>query len=172
MRFLFSSLFLIIVFAVGAAAQTSCGAEQRSAPTILNLRLGMTTEEARSVFGKALKIKNKRSGEYTFFQNYIKDSPPASLAGVRAIYLRFFGGRLYQIEVFYDEKNDSRTLENFTGDLSRKFDFPQALWKIEYGQAEIDCGAFSLIADDVLNPRIQITDNFIRDKVEASRRKE
>lgn len=171
MKSIFSILFLSLLFAVETAAQAFCADETRNAPAVLNLRLGMTNEEVKNVFGGKLKIKNKRKGEYSFFQNYIKENPPPALSGVRALYLRFFDGRLYQIEVFYEEKATPQTLENFIANVSEKFNFPVSEWQIEYGFAEINCGKYSLAADNVLNPRLQLTDEITRAEVEKSREK-
>jgi hypothetical protein len=137
---------------------------------LLNLRLGISPEQARSVFGKDLKIKVKKKGQRTFFQNFIEKPAPNSLIGVRAIYLRFFDGRLYQIEIFYENRSNTQTLENFTADFSARTNLPA--WKIENGKAEIICGEFSIVADRVLNPRIELTNEAIRAQVEEIRRKE
>ncbi len=149
------------------AAQENCDLSNTS---LLGLRLGMLPEQARSVFGKDLKVKVKKKGQRTFFQNFIKKPAPNSLNGVRAIYLRFFDGRLYQIEIFYENRSDWQTLENFTGDFSAKANLPA--WKIENGKAEIICGGFSIVADRILNPRIELTDETIRAQIDESREKD
>lgn len=161
---------LILIFLVGSipcAAQEIC--DLSNAP-LLGLRLGMSPEQARGVFGRDLKVKVKKKGQRTFFQNFIKKPAPDSLSGVRAIYLRFFDGRLYQIEIFYENHADAQTLENFTGNFSARTNLPA--WKIENGRAEITCGEFSIIADRVLNPRIELTDETIRARVEEIRHAE
>lgn len=71
----FISIFLV---AVGAAQET-CELESKAAPVLLNLRLGMSPEQARSLFGKDLKVKVKKRGERTFFQNFIKKPAPSTL---------------------------------------------------------------------------------------------
>lgn len=150
------------------AAQENCGLPD--VPTPLGLRLGISPEQARSVFGKDLKVKVKKKGQRTFFQNFIKKPAPNSLSGVRAIYLRFYDGRLYQIEIFYENRSNPQTLENFIGDFSAKTNLPA--WKIENGKAEIICGEFSIVADRVLNPRIELTNQTIRVQVEEIRERE
>lgn len=130
----------------------------------------MSPEQARSVFGKDLKVKVKKKGQRTFFQNFIKKPAPNSLRGVRAIYLRFFDGELYQIEIFYENRGDWQTLENFTGNFLAQTNLPA--WKIENGKAEIICGELSIVADRVLNPRIELTDETIRARVEEIRHAE
>ncbi len=150
------------------AAQENC--DLQNAPILLNLRLGFSIEQTKSVFGRDLKIKIKKKGQRTFFQNFIEKPAPNSLNGVRAIYLRFFNGRLYQIEIFYENRTDWQTLENFTGVFSAKTNLPA--WKIENGKARIDCSEFSIVADRLLNPRIELTDETIRAQVEAIREKE
>ncbi len=161
-------LFLLFLFSsMPCAAQENCGL---SNVPLLGLRLGMAPEQARSVFGRDLKVKVKKKGQRTFFQNFIKKPAPNSLSGVRAIYLRFFDGRLYQIEIFYENRSDWQTLENFVGDFSAKTNSPA--WKIEKGRAEINCGEFSIVADKVLNPRIELTNETIRARVEEIRERE
>ena len=165
-----AAVFFISIFfvAVGAAQQT-CELESKTAPVLLNLRLGMSPEQARSVFGKDLKVKVKKKGDRTFFQNFIKKPAPASLGGVRALYLRFFDARLYQIEIFYETKSDLKTLEDVTDLLAAQLNLSAADWEIENNQARIICGDASLVADNVLNPRIEFTNETTRAEVERLR---
>jgi hypothetical protein len=118
----------------------------------------MTSAAARSVFGRDLKIKVKTNGDRVFFQNYIGKKAPRPLAGVRALYLRFLDGRLYQIEIFYDESANVPSLEAFTENLSARMNFPAADWRFAGNKAVIDCGAFTLVADKPVDPRIVLTD--------------
>ena len=122
------------------------------------------TDEVRAVFGKDLKIKLKTKGDYRFFQNYINKTPPPKLSGVRALYLRFFDGKLYQIEVFY-EKEFSLTLEDFTEMIARQLNFSPAEWIYENKAAAIRCQENAILADYVLNPRIQLTNETVLTKV-------
>lgn len=172
----FAKLSLIILFAlfcsVSITAQT-CDLNAKNAALFLNLPIGASPEQTRAIFGKALKIKIKKRGERTFFQNFIKNPAPESLRGVRALYLRFFDGKLYQIEIFYEPRADLNSLETLTNQLAAQFNFPVENWQIKNGQAEILCGETSLVADDVLNPRIELTDETIRAKiVEIRKQKE
>ncbi len=153
---------------MSCAAQEIC--DSSNAPTLLNLKLGMSPEQTQNIFGRDLKIKVKKKGQRTFFQNFIEKNAPNSLSGVRAIYLRFFDGRLYQIEIFYENRGSSPTLETFVGEFSAKTNLPA--WKIENGKAKINCGEFSIAADRILNPRIELTDEIARAQVEAIREKE
>ena len=162
------SFFLATVCA--AQQQTTCELESKTAPILLNLRLGMSPEQARSVFGRDLKVKVKKRGERTFFQNYIKKPAPASLKSVRALYLRFFDGGLYQIEIFYEAKSDLKTLTSVTDLLSAQLNLPVAEWKLENNQARIICGDESLVADNILNPRVELTKETIRAEVEQLRK--
>lgn len=168
-RHILFSICLILVFAAFSAAQETCILSAENAPSLFNLKLGNTPEQARNILNRKFKIKNKRKGEYTFFQNYIKKDSPAVVGGIRAFYLRFFDGKLYQIEFFYEPQNRFGTLEDFVRFQTSNLNLPPTLWKIEYGIAEIDCGGFSIEADKVLNPRIEITDEAIRTEVEARR---
>jgi hypothetical protein len=172
MKLIVSFLLLLTIFGSPVAAQNTCGAETPPAPVLLNLKLGTSPAAARGVFGKDLKIKNKRKGEYTFFQNFIEKKAPNSLAGVRALYLRFFDGSLYQIEIFYENDAGAATLENFINRQAAKLNLPPAAWKIKYGIAEINCGDFSLAADNFLNPRLQLTDEINLARVMAKREKD
>lgn len=161
-------LILLFLFcSIPCAAQENCDLSNTS---LLNLRLGISPEQARSVFGKDLKVKVKKKGQRTFFQNFIKKPAPNTLSGVRAIYLRFFDGRLYQIEIFYENRSDWQTLENFIGNFFVKTNLPA--WKIENGKAKINCAEFSIVADRVLNPRIELTNETIRAQIDESREKD
>lgn len=163
------SICLIFTFAAFSAAQETCILTAENAPPLFNLKLGNTPEQARDILNRKFKIKNKRKGEYTFFQNYIKKDSPDVIDGIRAFYLRFYDGRLYQIEFFYEEQNRLKTLEDFVNFQTANLNLPPSLWNIEYGIAEIDCGGFTIQADSALNPRIEITDEIIRAEVEAQR---
>jgi hypothetical protein len=171
MKLIFSFLILLTIFVASVAAQNACEAKLENAPVLFNLKLGMSPAEAQTVVGKSLKIKNKRSGEYTFFQNFIEKSAPNSLPDTRAVYLRFYDGALYQIEIFYEEKNETLTLEDFINRQSVKLNLPVEAWKIKFGIAEINCGEFSFAADKFLNPRLELTDEITLAKVEAKRKK-
>ena len=164
-----AAVFISIFFVASGAAQEPCELESKTAPLTLKLRLGMSPEQARAVFGKDLKVKAKKRGERTFFQNYIKKPAPASLNGVRALYLRFFDGALYQIEIFYEPKPSLKTLEDVADALTAQFNLPAAVWKIENKQARIICGDASLVADYILNPRVELTNEPIRAEVERLR---
>jgi hypothetical protein len=167
-----AAILFSLVFVIVSAAQENCQLEAKTAPLLLNLRIGMSPDEARSVFGKDLKIKIKKNGERTFFQNYIKKPAPASLRGVRALYLRFFDRRLYQIEIFYEPRSDLQTLEAIINALSSQLNFFSSNWQIENNRAAINCGSISLIADNILNPRIELTDEIVRAKIEELREKD
>lgn len=168
MKIIFT-LFLFLVFSFTVAAQDSC--PFTNSPAVLNLKLNMSPEEVQNVVGNSLKIKVKTEKEKNIFQNYIKESPPASLTNVRAIYLRFFDRRLYQIEVFYEEKPSIKTLEDFTGSLSAKWNFPASAWERREIKSVVNCGDFSIVAMKILNPKIELTDETARAKVEAKREK-
>jgi hypothetical protein len=163
-------LFSLIFAVACCAAQDICELAPKTAPLLLNLKIGMSPDEARSIFGKDLKIKIKKKGERTFFQNFIKKPAPDSLRGVRALYLRFFDRRLYQIEIFYEPRPDLRTLENIAAALSSQLNFPDSSWKIKNNRAETICDEISLVADNILNPRIELTDQTLSDKVKEKRK--
>jgi hypothetical protein len=165
-------IFLPLFFVFACAAQETCLSGLQNAPALRGLKLGSSPAEALRVFGKDLKIKNKRRGEYTFFQNFIEKPAPDSLAGIRALYLRFFDGALYQIEIFYEDSTPPLTLENFVDRQSARLNLPREAWKIKYGIAGINCGDFSLAADAFLNPRLQLTDETTLARVEAKRKKD
>ncbi|MCY7345424.1 MAG: hypothetical protein LH614_04315 [Pyrinomonadaceae bacterium] len=170
-KLIFVILFSL-VFIVAGTAQTNCEFNSKPAPLLLNLQTGMSPEQAQSVFGKALKIKIKKNGERTFFQNYIKKPAPDVLRGVRALYLRFYDRKLYQIEIFYEPRNDLKTLEEVVNALSAQFNLPVADWQIKDNRAQINCGEIALVADYILNPRIELTDEIVRAAIEKSRKKD
>jgi len=164
-------LFSLVLIAV-AAAQETCELSSKTAPLLLNLQIGMSPEQAHSVFGRDLKIKIKKKGERTFFQNFIKKPAPNSLRGVRALYLRFFDRKLYQVEIFYEVRQDLTTLENVADALSSQLGFPDSGWTIKNNRAETRCGEISLVADNILNPRIELTNEIVRARVKESREKD
>jgi hypothetical protein len=158
---LFLLPLLAAVFCSPYAAQETCSLTLKDAPTLQNLRLGMPPEEVQTVFGRALKIKIKKKGWRVFFQNYIENPAPPVLSGVRALYLRFFEGRLYQIEIFYENRPEIKTIEDFENYLETTLKLPD-LWRDERGRQTIRCVDFSLFADKILNPRVELTDETTR----------
>lgn len=162
----FVPLFCLLAFlSLTCAAQDVCNLELKDAPALQNLRLGMTPDEVQTVFGRELKIKIKKNGNKVFFQNFIEKPAPQSLSGVRALYLRFFDRRLYQIEFFYENRTEWQTLEDFIRHLTTTLNLPD-LWKDIKGRKTMTCNGFSLAADQVLNPRIELTDENLRAKAE------
>lgn len=150
--------FLCLVCLPAAiAAQDTCNLEVKDAPAVFGLSLGMSGTEARNVFGKDLKIKVKKKGGRVFFQNFIKKPAPQSLSGVRALYLRFLDDRLYQIEVFYEDDSQTQTLADFVQFLTAELKITRQFETIK-GRPTINCEGFSLVADKVLNPKIELTD--------------
>lgn len=164
-------ILLLLGWNSAAYTQENCDLTSKNAALLLNVRIGMSPEEAQRVFGKDLRIKVKKNGERTIFQNYIKTAAPRSLNDVRAIFLRFFEKKLYQVEIFYEPRPDLKTVEEIADTLALQLGFPSAQWKIEYRRAQLRCNNLSLLADIVLNPRIEITDETVRAKIEESRKK-
>ncbi|HXG82821.1 MAG TPA: hypothetical protein VNI84_02240 [Pyrinomonadaceae bacterium] len=171
-KFLF--LLLLPILFVPCAAQEKCGLTLKEAPVFFGLRLNMTPAEVKSVFGRSLKLKIRKQG--SFFQNFITKPPPAFLPGVRALYLRFFDYKLYQIEIFYEAKNNKagserQTLAEFVRILSADKLLPAAFRENKNGGLELKCAEFSLVADNVLNPRAELTDEAARARFEESERR-
>ena len=132
----------------------------------------MSPAEVRGALGKDLKIKIKSGGDRSFFQNYIGKDAPAKLAGIRALYLRFLDDKLYQIEIFYEERADVPTLEAFARNLSAQIKFPPDVnWQFVQNKALIECAAFTFIADKTLNPRVELTDTAKLSEAEIRRKK-
>ena len=159
-------LLLLLFLPISCAAQEICDLTLAGAPDFFNLKLGMSPAQVKNLFGKTLKVKVKKEG--TFFQNFIDKPPPSFLPGVRALYLRFFDSRLYQIEVFYEAKSKKQTLAEFVDALSADKNLPVKLWETEYGKSKLNCAGFSLVADNLLNPRVEMTDDAARARFEES----
>lgn len=149
------------------SAQQKCELNLTEAPTLKNLKLGMSPVEARNVLG--IKVKADKEGQSTYFQNYIKKKAKGKLAGIRAIFLRFYDAQLYQIELFYEEPYAWQNLESLLDYYSAKNNFPGEFWLTEYGYAEANCNGFSLDADYKLNPHIQLTNDAVAEVVEKER---
>lgn len=168
------SILLFLILTVPVAAQETCGLTLNDAPTFFGLRLGMTPTEVKGVFGKSLKLKIRKEG--SFFQNFITKPPPSFLPDVRALYLRFFDYKLYQVEIFYEAKNknagnERQTLAEFVRILSKNKNLPAAFRENKKGELELKCAEFSLVADNVLNPRTELTDDATRARFEESERR-
>lgn len=163
---------IVLTFALPSPAQEDCSLESKTGALLLNLRLAMSPEAVQTNFGKALKVKIKKNGERTFFQNYIKNPAPPALNGVRALYLRFFDRRLYQIEIFYEPRVDLQTLGELKNAISSQLNLSDSLWETKNNRAEIICNQTSLVADLILNPRLELTDETTRAKIEETREKD
>ncbi len=150
-------LILLLMLAAPCAAQNACGLTIENAPALFNLKLGMTQAEVRQIFGKNIKISVKKNGTRSFFQNFIKKPAPPILPGVRALYLRFFENRIYQIEMFFEETNRQQTLADFTRDLSAKLSLPYAFENVK-GKNVLKCAGFTIVTEKVLNPKVELTD--------------
>ncbi len=159
----------ILLLSANLFAQQKCELNLSEAPTLQNLRLGMSPVEARNVLG--IKVKAEKEGQSTYFQNYIKKKAKGNLTGIRAIYLRFYDAKLYQIEFFYEQNYRWQNLDNLIDNYSVKSNFPREFWLTEYGYADANCNGFSLDADYKLNPHIQLTNDAIAEIVEAEREK-
>ena len=161
---------ILLACAVSTAAQTeNCRLTLNEAPALRGFRLGMSPAEARAVSGGKLKIKIKREG--SFFGYFIEERPPAFLSDVRALYLRFFGGKLFQIEIFHEPSATRRTLAEFIAQISLQANLSPDLWKLENNRAVIGCDGFSIVADNVLNPRVELTDEPARALFDAAQNK-
>lgn len=171
-RYILFSICLILMFTTFSAAQETCVLSAENAPSLFKLKLGNSPEQARNSLNQKFKIKNKTKGEYTFFQNYIKKDSPDVINGIRAFYLRFFDGKLYQIEFFYEKQNRFATLEDFVRFQTSELNLLPSFWEIKYGIAAFDCGGFTIEADNFLNPRIEITDKVILTEVLEKREKD
>lgn len=169
MKLFILNLFLLICIAP-VHAQKDC--DLKNAPALLGLNLGISTEQARKANNRRLKVKNEDDGEYTFFENYIDKSAKGNLQGLKAVYLRFYENRLFQIELFYKDKYKWQNLTEFIDDYSARNNFSADFWKVEYGYAKAACDGFSLKADYILNPHIQLTDDEIFRQVQAKREAE
>jgi len=171
-----AKLVLLITILFGCAAlsnaQTICDLSSKSAAFFLDLQTGMSPAQVQNIVGNAVKIKIKKRGERTFFQNFIKKPAPDSLKGIRALYLRFYDLKLYQIEIFYEPRPDLQTLDEIKHALSVQLKFPFENWGTKNNSAKIKCGEISLAADYVLNPRIELTDETVLVQIEALREKD
>lgn len=176
MRFNFLKVFFLFVlpllFSLSSAAQEICQTELQDAPRFFNLRLGMTAPEVQTAVGKKLKVKVKKKGERTFFQNFIRKPAPSTLRGVRALYLRFFDGALYQIEIFYEEQIDWKIIAASAQFLPANFNLAQSFQENALQRIETKCAGFSLVVDNVLNARIELTNELVREQVLELRRRE
>jgi hypothetical protein len=155
--------------AINISARQKCELTLNEAPVLQNLRLGMSSDEASNVLG--IKVKIKSVGQRTFFKNYLKQNAKGRLIGTRAMFLRFYEGKLYQIEFFYDQAYRWQTLESLLEDYSMQNNFPKEFWQTKYGYANANCNGFSLNADYILNPHIQLTNDGIAELVEEEREK-
>ena len=163
--------FVLSILAVSAGAQQSqpCKKTLSEAPAVYGLRLGMSFDEVRPVLGA--KVKPPKTGEGSFFLDFNEVAPPDNLKGIRVAYLRFFAGNLYQIEFFYDDKDNPTKLDEFTGQLSTDLNLSGVPWQVKNGLAQIDCGDFVLTADTVLNRHLELTDDAAQAEFKKKKKK-
>jgi hypothetical protein len=128
------------------------------APEISGIKLAMPITDLANVVGPKIKFKPAKNGTGSFFQNFVEQAPPPKLTGTRAMYVRYFNGRVYQIEIFFEDKDKPSKLKEFTDRLSTYYELPREAWIAKNGRAELDCGTFRVSADAVLNRHIELTD--------------
>lgn len=172
MKFFYPKIAVIFLLAISisAYAQENCVQITNTSEILLNLKLGMTVDEVNQRFS-SFNIKIKNNEDYRFFQNYIDRKPPKNLNGVRTIYLRFFEKKLYQIEIFYEENKYPADIKNFSEIVSTQLNLPVVNWEFVHRQAVLKCGETSLAIDYQLNPRIELTNETIRKKVDEANKK-
>jgi hypothetical protein len=158
------AFIFLLIFSSSVYAQENCVSIEQTSEILLNLNLGMTVEEVNQRFS-SFKIKIKNNNDYRFFQNYVDRKPPQNLSGVRALYLRFFEKKLYQIEIFYEENKYPAEIKSFTEVISNQLSLPVSNWKFANRQGVLNCGETSLTADYQLNPRIELTNETIRKQI-------
>lgn len=158
------AIVFLFIFSLSTAAQENCQNITHTSEVLLNLQLGMSADEINKRF-RDLKIKVKNDKDHRFFQNYIDKKAPPGLNGVRAIYLRFFAKKLYQIEIFWQENKYPAEIKEFAEIISTQMNLPASDWNFAHRQATLKCGETTLKADFQLNPRIELTDEVILEKV-------
>jgi hypothetical protein len=169
LKIIFFITILLASVAVSRAQTENCRLSLSDAPALRGFRLGMSPDEARNVSGGKLKIKIKREG--SFFGYFIEERPPAFLRDVRALYLRFFDAKLFQIEIFYEPSASTQTLDEFTAQISAQTNLPAELWTGGQNRAAVTCDEFSIVADNILNPRVELTDEKTRVLFDAAQSK-
>ena len=144
-------------------AQEKCAKTLAESPSVLGLKLGMSYQELSTALGPTAKVKPSKSGEGSIFLSYAEQPAPANLKDVRAMYIRMFESKAYQIEVFYQENQRDAKVEAVTAQLSQTFGLPSAAWTVKYNKAAMKCDGFSITADTILGTHIELTDNAARD---------
>ena len=152
------AIVLLIVATVNGMAMDACDTVRVEGLNILGIKLGMGYADVQTAVGPGLKVKRPKNGQGSFFQNFIDQPAAGKLAGVRALFLRFYQDKVYQIEVFYEESGQQGTLVALTTRLSSDLNLSPDVWTIKNGRAAIACGTMSLNADNILNPHVELTD--------------
>ena len=160
------TLIFLIAFASSISAQEKCELPMSSAPAMFNLRLGMSGRDAKNAVSGKLNIKIKEEG--VFFQNFIKKSSPKPIEGVRAIYLRFFDSKLYQIEIFFEKEVSD--FEEFVRNYSTKNGLDFKYWSVKNGVAKLNCQGLSMTIDNYLNLRVELTDDELLKRFKDSKK--
>ena len=169
LKIIFLTTILFASVVVSRAQNENCRLSLSGAPALRGFRLGMSPAEARSASGGKLNLKIKREG--SFFGYFIENRPPAFLSDVRALYLRFFDAKLFQIEIFYEPSASVQTLDEFTAQISAQTNLPPQWWTRTQNRAVITCEEFSIVADNILNPRVELTDEKTRVLFDAAQNK-
>lgn len=125
----------------------------------------MTPDEVNAVLSGAARVKVKKDSRYTFFKNYLKNNAKGVLSGARAFYIRFYERRVYQIELFYNRGYRWQELKTFVGDYSNSAGIALENFEFKNGYATAECVGFTIKADYILNPHIEITDDVVKERV-------
>ena len=170
MRFISILLVLLIVLTGDSSAQ--CDLVIEDSPKMVGLRLGMTAAEVNAALGGAAKVKVKTDGQYSYFKSYLKKGKSKGvLTGARAFYVRFYNKRLYQVEIFYHRDYRWNSLESLISDYSSESGFPFEYWKTKHGYATAKCDSFTVKADYILNPHLEISNEAVVDAIEKEKKK-
>ncbi|MDH3493259.1 MAG: hypothetical protein OEM82_06885 [Acidobacteriota bacterium] len=150
--------FLLVLGCFGGTIRAECTVTTGESPKLVNLRLGMSPEEVNAALGGASTVKVKKDTRYTHYRRFKKGKAKGQLAGVKTFWIRFFEKRVYSIEVFFHEYGNFQDVEYLAKRYSAAHDFAYENFEVKYGYARAECEGFSVKADYILDPHIEISD--------------
>ncbi len=167
MKFSITVVFLVVLATCSVDIAAQCVVEKDASPALVNVKLGMSPAEVNTALGGAAKVKVKDDAKHSFFKNYLKmGKAKGRLAGAKAFYLRFYEQRLYQAEIFYHAEYRWNDLESFVRDYSAENGFAYENWVFKNGYATAKCKGFTVKADYILNPHLEITDEAAKETMD------
>lgn len=137
-----------------------CKLQLPDSPSLANIRLGMTVDQANAALGGKPKLKSKGERRTNYFR-FKQGKAKGPISGAKAFWVRFYQGRVYSVEIFYHSGYGD--LEGLIETYASRNGFDVSLFETKHGYSRAKCDGFSVKADLILNPHLELIDTNIKE---------